>query len=66
MHLFVDPPFKTESALVGEYALDEVLPFVSIDCPYDQLLSTAAAAIIISGEFLVIANIQYQPPGPVS
>ena len=47
----VDPPFKSESVLVGKYALESGVPFVSIDCPYDQLLSTAAAAIIISGEF---------------
>lgn len=47
----VDPPFKSESALVGEYAFELGVPFVSIDCPYDQRLSTAAAAIIISGEF---------------
>jgi sugar/nucleoside kinase (ribokinase family) len=47
----VDPPFKSESALVGEYALELGVPFVSIDCPYDQKLSTTAAAIIISGEF---------------
>lgn len=47
----VDPPFKSESELVGKYALESGVPFVSIDCSYDQLLSTAAAAIIISGEF---------------
>jgi len=47
----VDPPFKSESALVGKYALESGVPFVSIDCPYDQFLSTAATAIIISGEF---------------
>ena len=47
----VDPPFKTESALVGEYALELGIPFVSIDCPYDQPLAYTAAAVIISGEF---------------
>lgn len=47
----VDPPFKAESALVGAYALELGVPFVSIDCPYDQELSSAAAAVIISGEF---------------
>lgn len=47
----VDPPFKAESALVGEYALELGIPFVSIDCPYDQPLAYTAAAIIISGEF---------------
>ena len=47
----VDPPFKSESELVGKFALESGVPFVSIDCPYDQLLSTAAVAIIISGEF---------------
>lgn len=47
----VDPPFKTESALVGEYALELGVPFVSIDCPYDQPLASTAGAVIISGEF---------------
>jgi sugar/nucleoside kinase (ribokinase family) len=47
----VDPPFREESALVGAYALELGIPFVSIDCPYDQALSGAAAAIILSGEF---------------
>jgi len=47
----VDPPFKSESALVGEYALELGVPFVSIDCPFDQPLAYAAAAVIISGEF---------------
>lgn len=47
----VDPPFQAESALVGTYALELGVPFVSIDCPYDQPLSSAAAAVIISGEF---------------
>lgn len=47
----VDPPFQAESALVGAYAVELGVPFVSIDCPYDQPLSSAAAAVIISGEF---------------
>ncbi len=47
----VDPPFGDESALVGRYAKELNIPFVSIDCPYDQPLSTDAAAVIISGEF---------------
>jgi sugar/nucleoside kinase (ribokinase family) len=47
----VDPPFQAESALVGAYAVELGLPFVSIDCPYDQALSSAAAAVILSGEF---------------
>jgi len=47
----VDPPFQAESALVGTYALELNIPFVSIDCPYDHELSSAAAAVIISGEF---------------
>jgi len=47
----VDPPFQTESALVGEYATQLGMPFVSIDSPYHHALSTAAAAIIVSGEF---------------
>lgn len=47
----VDPPFRAESALVGEYATQLGIPFVSIDCPYHHALSTAAAAVIVSGEF---------------
>lgn len=47
----VDPPFKKESVQVGEYALELGIPFVSIDCPYDQPLASTAAAVIISGEF---------------
>jgi sugar/nucleoside kinase (ribokinase family) len=47
----VDPPFQAESALVGAYAVELGVPFVSIDCPYDQALSSAATAVIISGEF---------------
>ncbi|MBP1468640.1 carbohydrate kinase family protein [Candidatus Chloroploca sp. M-50] len=47
----VDPPFQAESALVGAYAVELGVPFVSIDCPYDQALASTAAAVIISGEF---------------
>jgi sugar/nucleoside kinase (ribokinase family) len=47
----VDPPFQAESALVGTYAVELGIPFVPIDCPYNQELSSAAAAVIISGEF---------------
>lgn len=47
----VDPPFHAESALVGAYAAELGVPFVSIDCPYDQALASDAAAVIISGEF---------------
>ncbi|WP_129676446.1 carbohydrate kinase family protein [Candidatus Chloroploca sp. Khr17] len=47
----VDPPFQAESALVGAYAVELGVPFVSIDCPYDQALASSAAAVIISGEF---------------
>jgi sugar/nucleoside kinase (ribokinase family) len=47
----VDPPFQAESALLGAYAVELGVPFVFIDCPYDQALSSAAAAVIISGEF---------------
>ncbi len=47
----VDPPFHAESALVGAYATELGVPFVSIDCPYDQALASDAAAVIISGEF---------------
>ncbi len=47
----VDPPFRSESALVGEFAAQLGIPFVSIDCPYDHALATDAAAVVISGEF---------------
>jgi len=47
----VDPPFQAESALVGTYAVELGIPFVAIDCSYDHELSSAAAAVIISGEF---------------
>jgi sugar/nucleoside kinase (ribokinase family) len=47
----VDPPFQAESALVGQYARELGIPYVTIDCPYDQDLANAAAALIISGEF---------------
>jgi len=47
----VDPPFQAESSLVGAYAVELGVPFVSIDCPYDEALAGAAAAVIISGEF---------------
>jgi len=47
----VDPPFQAESALIGTYAVELGVPFVSIDCPYDQALANQAAAVIISGEF---------------
>jgi sugar/nucleoside kinase (ribokinase family) len=47
----VDPPFQAESALVGAYAVELGVPFVSIDCPYDQALASAAATVILSGEF---------------
>lgn len=47
----VDPPFQTESALVGKYATQLGIPFVSIDCSYEQSLATEAAVVIISGEY---------------
>ena len=47
----VDPPFQAESALVGTYAVELGIPFVSIDCPYDTPLSSAASAVILSGEY---------------
>ena len=47
----IDPPFRTESELVAQYAIDLAVPFVSIDCAYDHMLATGAAAVIISGEF---------------
>lgn len=47
----VDPPFQAESALVGRFAAELGKPYVTIDCPYDQELASAAAVLIISGEF---------------
>ena len=47
----VDPPFGEESDLVATYARALGLPFVSIDCHYDGLMASTAAAVIISGEF---------------
>jgi len=47
----VDPPFREESALVGTFAVKLGVPFVSVDCAYDQILSSQAAAVIVSGEF---------------
>jgi sugar/nucleoside kinase (ribokinase family) len=47
----VDPPFREESAQVGQFAAELDIPFVSIDCPFDQPLASDAAAVIISGEF---------------
>jgi sugar/nucleoside kinase (ribokinase family) len=49
--VMVDPPFGEESALVGRYATELGIPFVSIDCACDHPLATDACAIIISGEF---------------
>ncbi len=47
----IDPSFQAESELAGSYATQLGIPFVSIDCPFDQALATEAAAVIISGEF---------------
>lgn len=54
----VDSPFHAESAMVGAYAAELGVPFVSIDCPYDQPLASAAAAVVISGEFRNRAYLQ--------
>jgi sugar/nucleoside kinase (ribokinase family) len=53
----VDPPFGDESVLVGQYATEAGIPFVSIDCTFDHCLATDAEVIIISGEF---RNREYQ------
>ena len=47
----VDPPFGDDSALVGKYAVELGIPFVSVDAGYHQPLATDAAAVIVSGEF---------------
>lgn len=47
----VDPPFQEASAMVGRYASEAEVPYVTIDCPPTQALARRAAAVIISGEF---------------
>ena len=47
----VDPPFGEESAAVGQIAETAGVPFVAIDCPFDSQLSSASAAVILSGEY---------------
>lgn len=47
----IDPPFHYESELVAQYALEFDVPFVSIDCAFDNVLSSDSEAIIISEEF---------------
>lgn len=47
----VDPPFREESTLVGTFAVKLGVPFVSVDCAFDQLLSSQAAAVVVSGEY---------------
>jgi sugar/nucleoside kinase (ribokinase family) len=47
----VDPPFRAESVMVGRYSTELGIPFVSIDCPYDQELARTSETVIVSGEF---------------
>lgn len=47
----IDPSFGDESAAVGRMAESAGVPFVTIDCPFDTQLSTAAAAVIVSSEY---------------
>jgi sugar/nucleoside kinase (ribokinase family) len=47
----LDPPFKSESAQVARYAVELGVPYVTIDCSYEDELAQQAAALIISGEF---------------
>lgn len=47
----VDPPFRDESLLVGRYATELGIPFVTIDCPYSHELAIGAEAVIVSREF---------------
>lgn len=47
----LDPFFGEESILAARFAVEAGVPFVSIDCPYDHLLATEAAVVMISGEF---------------
>lgn len=47
----VDPPFGGESVLVGRYAAESGIPFISIDCACDHELAAKAEVVIISGEF---------------
>ena len=47
----IDPPFRDESALAGSYASELGIPYVTIDCRYDQNLAREAEVVIVSGEF---------------
>jgi sugar/nucleoside kinase (ribokinase family) len=47
----VDPPFREESAAAGRCARELGVPFVSLDCRFDNPLARDAAAVAISGEF---------------
>ena len=47
----IDPPFKAESLLASRYACQLHIPYITIDCPYQEELANRAAVVIISGEF---------------
>jgi len=47
----LDPFFKAESQLAGQYAVELGIPYITIDCPADGALAQNAAALIISGEY---------------
>jgi sugar/nucleoside kinase (ribokinase family) len=48
----IDPFFGEESLRAARYAAAMEVPFVTVDCPPDNILVAKAAAVVISGEFL--------------
>ncbi|MFZ6028945.1 MAG: carbohydrate kinase family protein [Chloroflexota bacterium] len=47
----IDPFFGPASELAAQYALDEGVPYVTVDCPHTGSLAQNAAAVIVSGEY---------------
>jgi sugar/nucleoside kinase (ribokinase family) len=47
----IDPFFAEESRLAGQLAVEMGIPYVTIDCSFEEVLAQNAAALIISGEF---------------
>jgi sugar/nucleoside kinase (ribokinase family) len=47
----IDPFFGEASQLAAQHAIAAGIPFVTIDCPANDLLAQQAASVIISGEY---------------
>ena len=47
----LDPFFKDESKIVSEICIKNRIPYVTVDCRYEDEISQNAEVIIISGEF---------------